>query len=129
MVLAYLGDDRSEEQIAHAMGSYWYGTPASRITRLTSLGYKVTYEQTTLEQLRVYLEQQIPCIIFLRTGALPYWDQDVAHAVVLVGLERETVYWHDPELTTGPTSVDHSAFLLAWSDLDHYCATICHPSL
>ncbi len=95
---------------------------------LSALGYDVAYEQTTLEQLRAYLEQGMPCIIFLRTGALPYWTQDVAHAVVLVRLQGQTVYLHDPELATGPTSLDQSAFLLAWSDLDHYCATMHHRS-
>ena len=51
MVLAYLGDERGEAQLAQAMDAYWYGVPASRITRLTSWGYHVTYEQTTLAQL------------------------------------------------------------------------------
>lgn len=124
MAIAYLGDDFSQEELARVMGSYWYGTPASKILRLDSLGYAVNYEQTTLAQLQAYLDQGLPCIIFLRTGGLPYWAEDVAHAVVVVGLETSVVYLHDPTLDDGPTSVDQRAFLLAWSELDHYCAII-----
>jgi ABC-type bacteriocin/lantibiotic exporter with double-glycine peptidase domain len=124
MVLAYLGDERGEAQLAQAMDAYWYGVPASRITRLTSWGYHVTYEQTTLAQLCDCLASGLPCIIFLRTGALPGWGQDVPHAVVLAGLTSDTAYIHDPARETGPTSVELPAFLLAWSDMDHYSATI-----
>lgn len=106
------------------MGSYWYGTPASRVRRFSSLGYQVTYEQTTLDQLRVYLDRQVPCIVFLRTGGLPYWDEDVPHAVVLAGIESTTVYLHDPAMDSGPMLVDLEAFLLAWSEMAYYCATI-----
>jgi ABC-type bacteriocin/lantibiotic exporter with double-glycine peptidase domain len=124
MVLGYLGEDVTEAYLAQVMGSYWYGTPASRVRRLSSLGYQVTYEQTTLDQLRVYLDRQVPCIVFLRTGGLPYWDEDVPHAVVLAGIEDTTVYLHDPAMDSGPTIVDLEAFLLAWSEMAYYCATI-----
>jgi ABC-type bacteriocin/lantibiotic exporter with double-glycine peptidase domain len=124
MVLAYLDDDRSEAQLSRAMDTYWYGVPASRITRLTSWGYRVTYEQTTLAQLHNYLANQIPCIIFLRTGALPNCDIDTPHAVVLAGLTSDTAYIHDPARESGPTAIELNAFLLAWSDMDHYSATI-----
>lgn len=124
MVLGYLDDDVTEAHLAQVMGSYWYGTPASRVRRLSSLGYQVTYEQTTLDQLRVYLDRQVPCIVFLRTGALPYWDEDVPHAVVLAGIENTIVYLHDPAMDSGPTLVDLEAFLLAWSEMAYYCATI-----
>ena len=124
MVLGYLGDDVTEAHLAQVMGSYWYGTPASRVRRLSSLGYQVTYEQTTLDQLRVYLDRQVPCIVFLRTGGLSYWDEDVPHAVVLAGIENTKVYLHDPAMDSGPTIVDLEAFLLAWSEMAYYCATI-----
>jgi ABC-type bacteriocin/lantibiotic exporter with double-glycine peptidase domain len=124
MVLGYLGDDVTEAHLAQVMGSYWYGTPASRVRRLSSLGYQVTYEQTNLDQLRVYLDRQVPCIVFVRTVGLPYWDEDVPHAVVLAGIENTAVYLHDPAMDSGPTIVDLEAFLLAWSEMAYYCATI-----
>ncbi|MBC8446677.1 MAG: peptidase C39 family protein [Chloroflexi bacterium] len=130
MVLASLGDGIAEAHlVARVMGSYWFGTPASHVLRLSSLGYRVTYERTTLEQLRVYLARQVPCIVFLRTGGLPYWDEDVPHAVVVLGIEEAMVYFHDPALDAGPTAVDAAAFLLAWAEMDYYCATIESPSI
>ena len=36
MVLGYLGHDVTETHLAQVMGSYWYGTPASRVRRLSS---------------------------------------------------------------------------------------------
>ena len=124
MVLAYLGDERAEESIAQLLEAEWYGVPASRITRLSAWGYHVTYEQSTLEQLHQRITQQVPVIIFLRTGMLPGWTEDVPHAVVLVSLAADLAYIHDPMSDTGPTPVDLNAFLLAWSDMDYYCATI-----
>jgi ABC-type bacteriocin/lantibiotic exporter with double-glycine peptidase domain len=124
MVLAYLGDERDEESIAHLLEAEWYGVPASRIIRLSAWGYHITYEQSTLEQLRQLITQQIPVIIFLRTGALPDWNEDVPHAIVLVGLTDDSAHIHDPVSDSGPTPVDLNAFLLAWSDMDYTCATI-----
>jgi len=127
MILSYLGDEISEARLARVMGSYWFGTPASNVLHLSSLGYQVTYERISFEQLRTYLAKQVPCVIFVRTGGLPYWDDDVPHAVVVIGIEDTTVYLHDPALDIGPTAVDATAFLLAWADLDNYCATIESP--
>ena len=124
MVLLALGDDASEDQLAQLFDTEWYGTPASRIWRLTQRGYRVTYEQTTLEQLQRYLHQQSPVIIFLRTGSLPGWREDVAHAVILVGLTSEMAIIHDPVRDIGPDEIGLDALLLAWSEMDYYCATI-----
>lgn len=124
MVLLALGDDASEDQLVQQFDTEWYGTPASRIRRLTQRGYRVTYEQTTLEQLQRYLHQQSPVIIFLRTGSLPGWREDVAHAVILVGLTSEMAIIHDPVRDIGPDEIGLDALLLAWSEMDYYCATI-----
>ena len=72
----------------------------------------------------ITIARHIPVIIFLRTGALPGWTEDVAHAVVLTGLTVDLAYIHDPMSDTGPTPIDLNALLLAWSDMDYYCATI-----
>jgi hypothetical protein len=44
--------------------------------------------------------------------------------VVLIGLTSDIAYIHDPARDAGPTAVEINAFLVAWSDMDHYCATI-----
>ncbi|MDY7079768.1 MAG: cysteine peptidase family C39 domain-containing protein [Chloroflexota bacterium] len=124
MVLGGMDDEIAETHLARVMGSYWFGTPASHVLHLSSIGYRVTYERTTFAQLRVHIARQVPCIVFLRTGGLPYWDEDVPHAVVAVEIGETTVHLHDPALDTGPTTVDATAFLLAWAEMDYYCATI-----
>jgi ABC-type bacteriocin/lantibiotic exporter with double-glycine peptidase domain len=124
MVLLALGDDASEDQLAQLFDTEWYGTPASRVRRLAQRGYRVTYEQTALEQLPHYLQQQTPVIIFLRTGGLPGWQEDVTHAVVLGGLTSATAVIHDPARDTGPDEISSDVLLLAWSEMDYYCAVI-----
>jgi len=124
MVLLALGDDASEDQLAQLFDTEWYGTPASRVQRLAQHGYHVRYEQTTFEQLQQYLVHQFPVIVFLRTGCLPGWQEDVSHAVVLVGLMADTAILHDPVRDAGPDAINLDAFLLAWSELDYYCATV-----
>lgn len=124
MVLAHLGEERTEAELSEIMGAEWYGVPASRVVRLKKWGYRVSYEQASLEQLHRDLAAGIPCIIFLRTGALPGWELDLSHAVVLVGITAEGAHIHDPDHDSGPTLVDINAFLSAWAEMDYYYATI-----
>ncbi len=124
MILASLGDERREADLVRLFDAEWYGVPASRVRRLAKWGYQVTFERTTIEQLRNFLGQGRPCIIFLRTSGLPGWTEDVPHAVVLVGLTEGMVYIHDPTRDSGPMSFEITAFLIAWSEMDYYCATI-----
>ena len=37
-----------------------------------------------MAELEAWLAQTVPCILFLRTGELPYWQLDTPHAVVLL---------------------------------------------
>ena len=55
---------------------------------------------------------------------LPGWREDVAHAVVLVGLTSDIAIIHDPARDSGPDEIGLDALLLAWSEMDYYCATI-----
>jgi hypothetical protein len=60
----------------------------------------------------------------LRTGGLPGWREDVAHAVVLVGLTSESAIIYDPVRDSGPDEIGLDALLLAWSEMDYYCAAV-----
>ena len=51
MVLAALGDERSEAELGKLLGTRYYGTPAHRITRLEKWGYQVEYGPSSLEAL------------------------------------------------------------------------------
>ncbi len=62
MVLATMGDERTEEQLARVLRSYEFGTPASRVTHLTELGYKVQFGPSTFGELEAHLDGGLfPC--------------------------------------------------------------------
>ncbi len=83
MVIAALGDTRSEAQLAAAMGSYEFGAPARRVKRLNKLGYQVTYGALPFKELRATLARDLYPIVFVRADMLPWADFGGFHAVVL----------------------------------------------
>ncbi|HUM72341.1 MAG TPA: hypothetical protein PLK31_26245 [Chloroflexota bacterium] len=71
MVLASLGDERSEKEIARILGSYENGTPASRVSRLHRKGYKVRFGSFTFDYLKRHLNAGLFPIVFVRADMYP----------------------------------------------------------
>lgn len=128
MVLAYLGHDLTEPQVANILRSYSFGTPASNIRFLESLGLSVNFAQMSLPRLRAYLHNQVPCILFVQAGDLPYCESEGFHAIVVVGLGQDLVYVNDPATDTGPQTVPLDHLMLAWSEFEHEGAAIQIPT-
>ena len=128
MVLAYLGISRSQESIGQELGlNPPFGVRHSNINKLASSKIKVTYEAGTLEDIHGWLDQNAPAIVFVQAGELlPWLGHHFQHAVVVVGIDGQTVYVMDPALDAGPTPIDEQAFMLAWSGMDYYYATLTH---
>jgi ABC-type bacteriocin/lantibiotic exporter with double-glycine peptidase domain len=124
MILEFLGQTVSEAELAHLLGTQAFGTPAPNLHRLEQMGFLIVYESVTLAALRSHLEAGIPCIVFVRTGDLPYWDEDTAHVLVAVGIDDDAIYVNDSALDEAPQTVPLDYFLLAWSEFDHRCAVI-----
>ena len=126
MVLAYLGISHSQESLGKILAlNPPFGTRHSHIQKLASANIKVTYETGTLADLHHWLAQDVPVIAFVQAGDLPHWSgHHFQHAVVVVGIEEQTVYLMDPALNTGPTATDTESFLLAWSAMDYYYAAL-----
>ena len=126
MVLAYLGISRSQEAIGKILDlNPPFGVRHSNINKLASAKIKVTYETGTLEDIRRWLEQNLPVIVFVQAGDLPHWPGHYfQHAVVVVGIDGQTIYVMDPALDAGPTPTDEAAFMLAWSGMDYYYAIL-----
>jgi predicted double-glycine peptidase len=124
MVLAALGDDRTEAQWASLLGSYDFGTPSSRVTRLASLGYRVDYKRFSLEELAAHLESNRYPIVFVRADLLPWADFGGFHALVLTEITPSDVALLDPALEHSPTRLSRDGFLVAWEEFDCLAAII-----
>ncbi len=124
MVLETMGDERTEQQLTIVLGSYEFGTPASRVTRLTALGYQVQFGPFSLEKLQFHLEHDLFPIVFVRADLLPWADFGGFHALVLSEITPVDVALLDPALDTGPTWLSQDGFLLAWEEFDCLAAII-----
>jgi predicted double-glycine peptidase len=124
MVCSALGEDRSETYWAAVLGSYNFGTPASRVSRLNAKGYQVTYGSTDLDALRDDLQAGQYAIVFVSADQLPWADFTGFHALVLSNITSDEVFLHDPALPSGPNRLSRLEFLLAWDEFDYIAAVI-----
>ena len=124
MVAAYWKQPLYQADIARWLGTTPIGTPSSRIQKISRHGFDVVYQTGSWAQLVEWLEQQVPCIVFVRTGELPYWAVDTPHAVVLAGIATESVFLFDPAFSEAPLEAPVDAFMLAWSYSDYTYAVI-----
>jgi len=124
MVTAYWQRPLLQADVARWLGTRGVGTPSSYIQRLTQHGFEVIYRTGSLEELATWINQGVPCILFLRTGELPYWQVDTPHAVVLAGLGANSAYLFDPTVETAPITVPSDDLMLAWSHFDYTYAVL-----
>ena len=129
MVLDYLGLPYAQEQLAREL----YvrpplGAPASNVLRLRSDVLDVTFTSGNLSDLRTRVAQGSPPIVFVQAGELPHWQNRISqHAIVVVGLDEQTVQILDPAADPSPIPVPIGDFLLAWSELDYIYAVLVRP--
>ena len=122
--MAHLDHNLKQEDLARILGTTELGTMSSSITRLTTLGLTVEYEEGSAAQLHHHLSQSMPCIIFIQTGNLSYWSVDTPHAVVAVGMTEDAVLVNDPAFDDAPISVPADEFLLAWCEFEYRYAVL-----
>lgn len=124
MVLAAFDDERPEAQLAAVLGSRDFGTPASHIKRLETLGYRVQYGPSSLDDLQTALGQGLFPIIFVRADLLPWADFGGFHALVLIEITPTDVALLDPALDEGPTRLSRDGFLIAWEEFGFLAAVV-----
>jgi hypothetical protein len=124
MVMAALGDERTEQEWAKALNSFEFGTPSSRVKLLEKLGYRVQYGEYFLEELRTYLSAGVFPIVFVSADMLAWANFRGFHALVLVEITDSDVALLDPALENGPTSLSLDGFLMAWEEFDTLTAII-----
>lgn len=124
MILTALGASFSETELAKVMGSYSFGTPASRVTRLETLGYDVQFGSLTVAELQTGLSVGMPAIVFVRADFLPWADFAGFHALVLVGLIEGEFVLLDPASDAQEKRLSLDGFLFAWEEFDNLAAII-----
>ena len=124
LALAALGKPYAETELAKVMGSYPFGTPASRIIRLQTLGYQVLHAPMTLTELQRLIQQELTPIVFVLADFLPWADFIGFHALVLAGITNDQAWLHDPALPDGPVRLSIDGFMLAWEEFDRMTAVI-----
>ena len=124
MVLAHLGDKRTEADLAKFLGTKTYGTPIRNAERLQSDGYEVAVREFTRADLEVYLNAGLPVIARVWAAMLDYWQVTTSHVVVVVGYGETSVYLNDPAFATVPQQVVWDAFLATWAEYDETAVVI-----
>lgn len=128
MVLSYLERPEPYGRLLSILGIGTIGAPRRNVLRLARLGVDVEYREATLPILARYLQAGQPVVAFVDTGELPYWPVSTNHAVVVVGIDEETVWINDPAFSNAPVAVSVAEFDLAWFNGDNACAVIRLPA-
>ena len=125
MVLKYLDSPMKYQRLLRTLGTNeQVGTPFPNIQRLEKLGITVVFRQGSLAQLYKFLQNGWPVIVPVKTRELPHWEENTDHAVVVVGMDDNTVYLNDPAFARAPIPVSHGDFDLAWLARDEYYAVL-----
>jgi len=119
MVLAFQGVALGEEELCRWLETQPVGTSVLNVLLLTQhvSACHVEVISASLDDLAQWLQENIPAIVFVSTTPLHYWQEKCLHALVVVGVEEQTVLVHDPALTTAPTAIPRDEFLAAWGEL------------
>ena len=123
MVLAHYGVQQTEEQVRITLGTKPSGTVLRNVGCLRTLHFEVSLQESNFFQLSDAIAQNVPVVTFLETGPLEHWPIDVAHALVVVGIDSAAVHVNDPFLGT-PLSIPVAQFELAWARTGRFAAFI-----
>ncbi|MFQ6119163.1 MAG: cysteine peptidase family C39 domain-containing protein [Methanosarcinales archaeon] len=115
MVLEYHNHMISEEELEILMETDIWGTYAENMLNITSIGFDVRVLLSNYSELTSLIDSSLPCIVFLQTDSLSYWDVECSHAVVVVGFDDEHVFVNDPWFSDAPIKIPKNEFMTAWS--------------
>ena len=125
MLLAYSGVLLPESEVAKVLEAESYGAPSFAIKKLHKLGFSVDYREWSVTEVTTALAGNKPVLVFVRTGFLEYWQEDIAHALIVVGVEPDRQFWvNDPTRDDGPMAVSWDGLLAAWGEFGYRGATV-----
>lgn len=116
MVLDYLHLPVRYDRLRQILRTMAIGTLFRNLRYLESAyGLSVTVGYGNSQLLQSYLDTGLPIIVSVNTQMLSYWNyQEMIHAVVVIGIEGETIYFNDPAFTDGSKTIAIAEFNLAW---------------
>jgi hypothetical protein len=124
MVLAHYGDVRTEADLRTLLATQPTGTRAGNVMRLSCPEFEVYLRPSNLLELQQALAAGQPPVVFLQTGGLEYWNRDIFHTAVLVGLDATAAVLHDPYFGTAPQTTSLQTFEKAWAQTGQFAALI-----
>lgn len=124
MVLDYWGIVVSYTRLRKLLGTRQFGTPFRAIQQIEQLGADVEIAHLSLAEIVPHLWDGRPVIAGIHTAELSYWSEAVDHVVVIIGVDEEQVYVHDPSLAHGEQVIPRMEFDLAQIDFDNLCAVV-----
>lgn len=124
MVLAYYGKQVDSDWLRQVLEATPIGTPGFKVLNPAAHNFHVTYAPATDERVLLQsLADGTPPIALVQTNNLSYWTIETAHAVVVTGMDDESVFINDPAFPVRQI-VARNEFMLAWSDFDYLYAVI-----
>lgn len=125
MMLAHSAVLLSESEVAKVLEAKSYGAPSFAIKKLRKLGFTVNYREWSITEVTTALAGNKPVLVFVRTGFLEYWHEDVAHALIIVGIESERQFWvNGTARKEAPLAVSWDGLLAAWGEFGYRGATV-----
>lgn len=125
MVLEYLHIRVEYKRLLRLLRVGPIGTAFGNLAELHRLGVSVLIDNGTSADVRQFLASGLPVIVFLDTAELAYWEYEhTDHAVVVIGMDEETVRLNDPEFREAPQVCSIGEFELAWLEKDNLFAVI-----
>ena len=112
---AELGEKYSEESLLSLLGTAESGSVLENLSRMEELGFRAEVASYNLMEIRLYLTSiKKPVIAVVYTEYLPYLTTGSLHAVVIVGVDEQHVYFNHPLLEQAPIVLSVEEFQGAW---------------
>ena len=111
-----LGERYTELSLINLLGTSQRGSLLENLMRISKLGFQVEVVSSNLSELLAYLQaEKKPVIVVVYAQYIPYLNSDSLHAVVVVRLDAQNIYFNDPLREEYPMILSHDEFQRAWS--------------
>jgi len=125
MILEFNGIRISEKELEDIFETSWLGNTCEELaSRVEKLGFlSEVAENFSLESLKEALNNGIPVIALLDPAVLYGGLQGFGHFVIIIGLEENVIYYHDPDMGI-ELAKDVQLFFNAWEKFSMKGVTI-----